>query len=80
MTHGDTKDCEREEMTTMNLVIFGKDGSVMGYSVFKFEILDSEKEIFWEHIGGRKEEWPKEKVRKVLVDGVTIWESWGDVE
>ena len=64
----------------MNLVIFGKDGSVMGYSVFKFEILDSEKEIFWTGTDDQEEEWPKEGTRKVLVDGVIIWESGEDVE
>ena len=80
MTHGDTKDCEREEMTIMNLVIFEKDGSVTGHTVFEFGILESDKEIFWKRTDGREEEWPKENVRKVLVDGVTIWESWGDLE
>lgn len=59
----------------MNLVIFEKDGSVMGYTVSEFGILDNDKEIFWKRTDGREEEWPKEGTRKVLVDGVRVWEE-----
>lgn len=62
----------------MNLVIFEKDGSVMGYTVSEFGILDSDKEIFWKRTDGREEECLKEDVRKVLVDSVKVWESLGE--
>jgi hypothetical protein len=62
----------------MNLVIFEKDGSVMGYTVSEFGILDNYKEIFWKGTDGREEEWLKKDVRAVLVDGVKVWESGED--
>lgn len=62
----------------MNLIIYEKDGSVMGYTVSEFGILDNDKEIFWKRTDGREEEWFKEDVQSVLVDGVKVWESGED--